>query len=286
MVFNGGNNMQFSSLKKPTLTGFMLCVLAACGGESDKKTTHDGTNLTKPGDQADAAQAQSCEIGETKRDDGSCVRACRVDSNKIEYCLRNSEMPSDIDPTKKVAACKYGFFDNEKCKKVFFKATKDGVSLFAGETLRARVGIDELTLDRLSLGGFSGNGYQVEYDYSTEFPRIALSEKSIGNVSVFIEKPGQAKEARIVAGSFSDDPLSRAAIYFYGVQFEMGPMTKADFELMCKKLAGQNIFPERDTFKFLEIDSFKYVCGETPPSLQLQCEGIDCHIAEVVAEWQ
>ncbi len=277
--------MQFSSWTAPTLEGLMLIVLASCGGGGDKKAIDDGTNLTKPGDQADAAQAQSCEIGETKRDDGSCVRACRVGSNKSEYCLRNSEMPSDIDPTKKVAACKYGFFDNEKCKKVFFKATKDGVSLFAGETLRARAGNDELMLERLSLGGFSGNGYQVEYDYPTEFPRIALSEESIGNVSVFIEKPGQAKEARIVADSFYDDPLSRAAIDFYGVQFEMGPMTKADFGLLCKKLSGQNIFPERNTFKFLEIDSYKYFCGETPPSLLMQCEGVDCRITEIDAVW-
>lgn len=285
MVFNGGDSMQFNLWTKPTLTGLMVLVLASCGGGNDKKTTHDGTNLTKPGDQTDAAQAKSCEIGETKRDDGSCVRACRVGSNNSQYCLRNSEMPSDIDPTKKVAACKFGFFDDEKCKKVLFKATKNGVSLFAGEALRARAGSDELTLDRLSLGGFSGNGYQVEYDYPTEFPRLALSEKSIGNVSVFIEKPGQAKEARIIAGSFSDDPLSRAAIDFYGVQFEMGPMTKADFASLCKNLAGHNIFPERDTFKLLEIDSYKYFCGETPPFLQLQCDGIDCRISEVSAVW-
>jgi hypothetical protein len=281
MVFNGGNNMLFSLGTKPTLTGFMLLVLASCGGGSGQKPTQEGTNLTNPADQAGPAQAQSCEIGETMRDDGSCVRACRVGSDNVEYCLRNNEMPSDIDPIKKVAACKYGIFDRDQCKKVIFKADHDGVALFAGETLRARASSDELTLDRLSLGGYSGAGFQVGYDYVTEYPRAALVENAFGNYAVYFSKHSRSDGYRIVANSFASDPLSKAEIDLYGIKFEMGAMTKSNFSSLCHTLSALNHLPDKDSFKLVELDSYNAVCGETPPSLLLRCEGTDCRITEV-----
>ncbi len=245
--------MLFGIGNKPTLTGFMLLVLVSCGGGSGQKPTQDGTNLTNPTAQGGAAQAQSCEIGETKRDDGSCVRACRVGLNKIEYCLRNNEMPSDIDPTKKVAACKYGIFDRDQCKKVVFKADNNGVALFAGETLRARAraSSDELTLDRLSLGGYSGAGFQVVYDYITEYPRATLVENAFGNYAVYFSKLSHADGYRIVANSFASDPLSKAEIDLYGIKFEMGAMTKSRFFSLCHTLSALNNQP--DTFKLVEL---------------------------------
>jgi hypothetical protein len=281
MEFNGGNCMQ-TNLKNLGTALLTLLLLSSCGGKEEKKAPRDGTNLTDPSNKDGVSKSEACELGETRHADGSCVRYCRTASNGSEYCLRSSEMPSDIDPKKKVAACKYGIFDRDECKKVRFSYEQSRASLFAGDVLRARLDSDGLYLDRLTLGGYSGFGYELHYDYVTEFPRAALIANGFGNYGIYFPKSIGPDGVRIVANDVSSDPLGKAEVDIYGIKFEMGAMTKSDFSSLCLRLAALNNLPDNKSFKLVERDSYNLVCGETPPSISLQCEGSDCSISEVV----
>jgi hypothetical protein len=116
----------------------------------------------------------------------------------------------------------------------------------------------------------------------TEFPRGALIANGFGNYGIYFPKSIGPDGVRIVANDVSSDPLGKAEVDIYGIKFEMGAMTKSDFSSLCLRLAALNNLPYNKTFKLVERDSYSLVCGETPPSISLQCEGSDCSISEVV----
>jgi hypothetical protein len=281
MEFNGGNCMR-TNFKKLWTALLTLLLLSSCGGKEEKKAPREGTNLTDPSKNDDVSKSEACELGETRHADGSCVRYCRTGYNGKEYCLRSSEMPSDVDPTKKVAACKYGIFERDECKKVRFSYEQGRASLFAGDVLRAKLDSDGLYLDRLTLGGYSGFGFELHYDYVTEFPRAALIANGFGNYGIYFPKSIGPDGVRIVANDISSDPSNKAEINIFGIEFEMGFMTKSDFSSLCLRLASLKNLSDNKSFKLVELDSYNLVCGEIPPSISLRCEGTDCSISEVV----
>jgi hypothetical protein len=286
--------MKKTEFKTIAATLIASAILSACNGNGSGGSTPPVTPPVPAGPDGgnQGSDAVACLAGETKRDDGSCVAECRTAADGQEYCLRLSEMPSDLDPKKKVASCEYGILDNDQCKKISVVIDKKDFSINADSSKRLNYDGKDLTLDRLALGAYEGFGYRLHYSYPTEFPSSFLESNSFANTSIEFRTKGDSVLGAVHARTYSDNHLSKTAVNFYGISFETGPIKKEEFTALCGKIQGLSDIEAAlgDEFHLVEVIPLeRYACGKSelivPPSIIMECTGNDCSINEVNISW-
>ncbi len=162
---------------------------------------------------------------------------CRTDEpDNKEYCLNTKrEMPSDIDPEKKIPKCINGMLDNDVCKPLSVVYNKDTFSVLAGETARAFVKFriyrdekypfeedliseEELVFKKAIFGSYLTYDYPTKFDKPTSPLDVSISySSSTGNLTI----------------SHLIEEFWPVTIVRHDKTFKTGPMKLYEFVRLC-----------------------------------------------------
>jgi len=217
--------------------------------------------------------------------EGECVVACRTDAEGKKWCIGKDQMPSDLEPTKKVTGCKTGLQHNETCHPVSVILNSEENSLYIGDSLRANLRGPDDDWDKLQEYRVPDGNF-LEYAFHTKYPASFLRFRSDINIE-FGRMDGGSRVA-IYQPQFSEDSMPATIQLWNGQTIKTGPSSVDEFLEKCELIKQHPAGHPHFELILPNVGGTRYYCGSYwVASITMNCdqEGQQCHIREVEAIW-
>lgn len=217
--------------------------------------------------------------------DGECVVACRTDAEGQKWCIGKDQMPSDLDPTKKVAGCKTGLQNNEKCQPVSVILNNQENRLYIGETPKADLRAPKNEWDRLQEYRIPDGNF-LEYAFITKYPASFLRFRS--DLNIEFNRMNDGSRIAIYQPLFAEGAMPATIQLWNGQSIKTGPSSVDEFLEKCELIKQHPAGHPRFELNLPNIGGTRYYCGSYwVANITMKCdeEAEQCKILEVAAIW-